>query len=407
MNCLSVAVSSSSLFAGLLRRIPQARSSIGCIGRRHFHLLVLKPSTSPAAASACPTPYHGELSSTSGSSESLCGGGNRYVKLQPTLTQQRRAMASNTLYSFEGKVSPEHLETVKATLPLAGKAGTEFTAHFYGRLFADIPELKNIFNQTNQALGGQPKKLLKTVAVAAQAAIDTGTLPGEAIEGICQKHVALHIKPEQYQAVGKHILGTIQDLLTTDEKVIEAWKALYLAITEAFITREAEIADEVARTTGGWSGRRTFVLAGKERLSSNISRFVFKPVDGKPTPDFAAGKFTTIWVPTVGEEGIYGSYTEQPRHYTLALPKSPEEANQSMAVSIKKEGLVSRMLHDAEIGTEWDLSAPCGCFVMSGAEELWLSAPDAPVIFLSGGVGITPGTYNINRFCPVGTRLKQ
>ena len=49
-------------------------------------------------------------------------------------------------------------------------------------MFKSHPELQNVFNQTNQAIGGQPKKLLKTVAIAAQAAIDTGELPGEAIE---------------------------------------------------------------------------------------------------------------------------------------------------------------------------------------------------------------------------------
>jgi len=65
-------------------------------------------------------------------------------------------------------------------------------------MFKAHPELQNVFNQTNQAIGGQPKKLLKTVAIAAQAAIDTGDLPGEAIEGICQKHAALGVGKEAY-----------------------------------------------------------------------------------------------------------------------------------------------------------------------------------------------------------------
>ncbi|CAB9509098.1 Is involved in NO detoxification in an aerobic process [Seminavis robusta] len=258
-----------------------------------------------------------------------------------------------------------------------------------GRMFAGNPELQNVFNQTNQTLGGQPKKLLKTVALAAQAAIATGELPGEAIEGICQKHCALHVGPDAFGVVGANILGTIEDLLTKDQAVLDAWGALYGDIANVFITREAEINKEVAAVPGSWSGRRKFVMAKKEKVSSSVTRFKFEPVDGQPTPDFEPGKFTTIWVP-VEEEGPYGHYSEQPRHYTLAVPRKKEDANTGMSISVKKDGLISRILHAAETGTEWELSAPHGCFVMSGVEKLWLSSQDAPVVFISAGVGITP-----------------
>ncbi len=157
-------------------------------------------------------------------------------------------MAADTAYKF--RVSPENLKTVKATLPLVAKAGTNFTKHFYGRMFAANPELKNVFNQTNQAMGGQPKKLLKTVALAAQSAIDTGELPGEAIEGICQKHAALGVGKEAYAVVGEHFLGTIEDLLTKDETVLGAWGALYGDITRVFTTHKREITDANAAVPG-------------------------------------------------------------------------------------------------------------------------------------------------------------
>ena len=275
-------------------------------------------------------------------------------------------------------------------MPLVGKAGTDFTKHFYGRMFKGNPELLNVFNQTNQTLGGQPKKLLKTVALAAQTAIETGELPGEVIEGICQKHAALHVGPEAYNVVGANLLGTIEDLLTDDKAVLEAWGALYQDIANVFITREKEIAEQVANIPGSWSGRRSFALTEKEKVSSIITRFKFEPLDGNPTPEFIPGQFTTVWAP-VNEEGPYGHYTEQPRHYTLAWPRENEPKDTHMSISVKKDGLVSRMLHDAEIGTTWDLSAPHGCFVMTGVEKLWLNAPDAPVVFISAGVGITPG----------------
>lgn len=236
-----------------------------------------------------------------------------------------------------------------------------------------------------------PKKLLKTVAIAAQAAIETGEIPGEAIEGICQKHASLHVSPEAYSIVGEHLLGTISDLLTKDENVLSAWGMLYKDIANAFVTREQEIANDISNTPGAWLGRRSFTLTKKEQQSSIITRFTFTPTDGGRVPTFAAGKFTTLWIPKKdGEEGPYGTYHEQPRHYTLNIANENEDPTTTLSISVKKEGVFSRILHQAEVGTEWDLSAPYGCFVMAGVEALWLSAVDAPVIFLSAGVGITP-----------------
>lgn len=297
-------------------------------------------------------------------------------------------MPSTTVYSFS--TSPEALKIVEATLPLVAQAGTSFTEHFYKILFQSHPELKNLFNQTNQAKGKQPQKLLSTVAVAAQAAIKDGILPGEAIEGICQKHSALHIRKEAYAIVGESLLQTIKDLLTDDQGILNAWGQFYGDIANAFTTREAEIAQDAKDQLGGWTGRRAFVLKKKEYVSSIIQRLSFAPVDGETIPEFVPGQFTTIWVPVEGE-GKYGRYTEQPRHYTLAMQVEGEEG--CLSISVKKEGLVSSLLHEATIGSQWDLSAPRGCFIMSGVEKLWLTLPDAPIVFLSAGVGITPGEF--------------
>jgi nitric oxide dioxygenase len=310
------------------------------------------------------------------------------LKLQQLSSQQQRSFAANTVYKFS--VTPAHIETVKATLPLVANAGTDFTKHFYRRLFAAHPELQNIFNQTNQTLGGQPKKLLKTIAVAAQAAIETGELPGELIEGISQKHCALNLQPEAYDLVGTHLLGTIEDLLTTDKAVIDAWADLYGDIKNVFITRESEIYQETATIPNSWVGKRKFILADKVKLSSGIARFMFEPVDGQPVPHFTPGKYTTVWA-SVNEEGPYGHYKEQPRHYTLNLPMNDDEDGKYLFISVKKDGLVSSLLHTAAIGSEFELSAPFGCFVMSGSEKLWLASADAPTVFLSAGIGITPG----------------
>ena len=96
-----------------------------------------------------------------------------------------------------------------------------------------------------------------------------------------------------------------------------------------------------------------------------------------------------MWVKHQGS-GIHGEFTEQPRHYTLATDTNDDNgvANRTLSISVKRDGLISNILHNAEIGSEFDLSAPVGCFDLAEAEQLWLSTDDpVPVVFLSAGVG--------------------
>ena len=86
------------------------------------------------------------------------------------------------------------------------------------------PEATQCFqpDKSGLAVWATEKKLLKTVALAAQATIETGELPGEAIEGICRKPPLLNVAPKAYAIEGERILGTIQDLLTNDVNVLLA-----------------------------------------------------------------------------------------------------------------------------------------------------------------------------------------
>ena len=46
---------------------------------------------------------------------------------------------------------------------------------------------------------------------------------------------------EAYSIVGSHVLGTIEDLLTKDQAVLNAWGTLYGEIANIFVERETEI----------------------------------------------------------------------------------------------------------------------------------------------------------------------
>ncbi len=65
-------------------------------------------------------------------------------------------------------LSEKTIQTVKSTVPVLAEHGEAITTHFYKRMFENHPELKNIFNMTNQKAGRQPRALANAVYAAAQ-----------------------------------------------------------------------------------------------------------------------------------------------------------------------------------------------------------------------------------------------
>ena len=61
---------------------------------------------------------------------------------------------------------PDNAEIVKATAPVVIEHITEITKVFYPKMFANNPELLNVFNQANQAIGEQPDRTIVDIAVS-------------------------------------------------------------------------------------------------------------------------------------------------------------------------------------------------------------------------------------------------
>jgi ferredoxin-NADP reductase/MOSC domain-containing protein YiiM len=119
-----------------------------------------------------------------------------------------------------------------------------------------------------------------------------------------------------------------------------------------------------------WSGLRRFRIADVVRESASIASFVLEPVDGEPLPAFRPGQFLTVRVQPPGEPRALL------RSFSLSLA-------QGFRLSIKREGVVSRYLHDdLAAGDELEVGAPRGLFTLADG--------DGPVVLLSAGVGATP-----------------
>lgn len=276
------------------------------------------------------------------------------------------------------------IDIVKATVPILEKRGSEITTRFYQLMFQNHPELKNIFNQTNQRKGEQANALANTVYAAAKH-IDQLDVILPAVTPIAEKHRSLNIKPEHYPIVGKHLLLAMQDVLGKDvanEDVINAWTKAYGEIAKVFINVEQEMYEKTQNAVGGWIDYRDFKVTKKVVESEVITSFYLEPADDKPFPLYQAGQYITVKLDIPGED-----YTHQ-RQYSLS--SAPGEG--IYRISVKREettgdfpaGIVSNYLHDhIEEGSIIPISAPAGDFVLDTDDT-------RPLILISGGVGLTP-----------------
>ncbi|MGU9868446.1 NO-inducible flavohemoprotein [Kluyvera ascorbata] len=267
------------------------------------------------------------------------------------------------------------IATVKATIPLLVETGPKLTAHFYDRMFTHNPELKEIFNMSNQRNGDQREALFNAIAAYAS---NIENLPAllPAVEKIAQKHTSFQIKPEQYNIVGAHLLATLDEMFSPGQEVLDAWGKAYGVLAGVFINREAEIYQDNANKTGGWEGTRAFRIVKKTPRSDLITSFEMEPVDGQPVADYQPGQYLAVWLKP--EDFEY----QEIRQYSLT--RKPDGKGYRIAVKRENGGQVSSWLHNAaKEGDVVHLAAPAGDFFLN-------VTPQTPVTLISGGVGQTP-----------------
>lgn len=267
------------------------------------------------------------------------------------------------------------IATVKATIPLLVETGPKLTAHFYDRMFTHNPELKEIFNMSNQRNGDQREALFNAIAAYAS---NIENLPAllPAVEKIAQKHTSFQIKPEQYNIVGAHLLATLDEMFSPGQEVLDAWGKAYGVLAGVFINREAEIYHDNASKTGGWEGTRAFRIVKKTPRSALITSFEMEPVDGLPVADYQPGQYLAVWLKPESFE------YQEIRQYSLT--RKPDGKGYRIAVKRENGGQVSNWLHNAaKEGDVVYLAAPAGDFFLN-------VTPQTPVTLISGGVGQTP-----------------
>lgn len=278
-------------------------------------------------------------------------------------------------------LSQETRTIIKATAPVLAEHGTAITTEFYRSLFVAHPELLNVFNHANQAQGRQQTALANTVYAAA-VHIDNLEAILPSVVQIAHKHVSLGIVPEQYPIVGEYLLKAIKTVLgdaATDE-ILSAWAQAYGVIAEVFISVEKNMYAKAESQKGGWKLFKEFKVVDKVKESDLITSFYLQPADGTKVPKFQPGQYISVRIKIPDEEYL------MIRQYSL----SKVGDDSTFRISVKREsdldpnGKVSLYLHQQlEIGGTVEVTPPAGEFVLDESRQ-------TPVVFLAGGVGITP-----------------
>jgi nitric oxide dioxygenase len=282
-------------------------------------------------------------------------------------------------------LSEKTTEIIKAITPLVAANAETITQRFYELMFEGNPEVKGFFNQAHQQSGRQQKALAGAIC-AYFSNIDNLEVLGPAVELIAQKHCSLGIQPEHYPIVGKHLLAAIKEVMgeAATVNVVDAVAEAYGFLADICIKRETEIYQAQNSVVGGWNGFRPFVVDRKVPESDLITSFYFRPHDNGLLPAFKPGQYITLRIDRPATKA-------SPRNYSLSDKPNPSYYR----ISVKKEsgatanspvGLVSNCLHnEIQVGDIVEIGPPCGEFTIDPA-----TANDRPIVFLAGGIGVTP-----------------
>lgn len=143
-------------------------------------------------------------------------------------------------------------------------------------MFEHNPELKEIFNMSNQRNGDQREALFNAIcAYATNIENLAALLP--AVERIAQKHASFNIQPEQYQIVGHHLLKTLEEMFNPGDEVLDAWGKAYGVLADVFIQRESQIYQQSESTQGGWRDLRPFKILKKRNKAISSPALFWSP----------------------------------------------------------------------------------------------------------------------------------
>ncbi|MGW6441598.1 globin domain-containing protein [Lentzea sp. NPDC055074] len=276
-------------------------------------------------------------------------------------------------------LSTEAEQIVRATLPAVRENVVTISGVFYDTMFADHPELLDLFNRGSQANGDQRRALAGAVIAYASSLVGEGAVPmGPVLGRIAHKHASLGIRPDQYPLVGRYLLAAVAAVLgdAVTPAVAVAWDQVYWLMAVKLIEAESRMYHE--REIDPASPSRRYRVVSRQEEAEDVVSLYLAPASGG-VEAHRPGQYVTVFVerPEFGRQG---------RQYTL----SHATGYSTLRITVRRvrgrdgapDGIVSTALTtNTEVGDEVDVSHPFGDAV--------LASGDGPLLLASAGIGIT------------------
>jgi ferredoxin-NADP reductase len=146
-----------------------------------------------------------------------------------------------------------------------------------------------------------------------------------------------------------------------------------------------------------WEGRRPFEVAELRPECPGVTTVRLVPSDGEPLPLAGPGQYLTLVLRVPGQE--------RPAIRCYSLSHAPDSTGYEVTIKETRRadgspGLVSSYVQSGlREGAFVDLLAPRGSFTVDPER------PPGPLVFLAGGVGITPFMSMLESLARAGTRV--
>lgn len=276
----------------------------------------------------------------------------------------------------------DNAEIVKATAGPVIDNITAITKDFYPKMFKNNPELLNVFNAANQAIGEQPIALASSIVAYAHHLLGDSDIDfDKVLSRIAHKHVALAIAPGDYTIVGRNLMEAIAEVLgdAVTPDVARAWEEVYWLFAMDLATAEAKLYQQVDRTPTDIM--RDHKIVAIEDAGANAKTFTLQPVDGSPVQEYIPGQYVSVIAQ------LRDDY-RQPRQYTISAAPTSE----ALQITVKKvlgvdgnpDGAVSNWMFERQVGDVLPVSSPVGDIEVAKADHT------RPLVMFSAGIGITP-----------------
>lgn len=276
----------------------------------------------------------------------------------------------------------DNAEIVKATAGPVIDNITAITKVFYPKMFKNNPELLNVFNSANQAIGEQPIALASSIVAYAHHLLGDSDIDfDKVLSRIAHKHVALAIAPGDYTIVGRNLMEAIAEVLgdAVTPDVARAWEEVYWLFAMDLATAEAKLYQSVDRTPADIM--RDHKITAIDDVAPNVKTFTLQPADGSNVQQYVPGQYVSVIAQ------LKDDY-RQPRQYTISAAPSSD----SLQISVKRvdgkngnpAGAVSNWLFERKIGDVLPVSSPVGDIEVARDDHT------RPLVMFSAGIGITP-----------------